>query len=554
MVKMNMVIILKNNIDYNMPSKLAILENVDMYSADELVGYIKSGIVTFDELCNDTDGCFRASVRKEVERKLVGSEEEDWISAKTSGNIGSLEQYLSTYPDGSHRAEARNLILSIQEAEERKVSANAWDSVDKNSIQALRSFCEENPDDIHCVEAKKLINKLRREEFIGFDIESLIKRVKNIQADKAVINTDDEIYKTIVGYLDRGKIKHSDLLEMLKADHNILRASVVNMLLDNGYLDYDDFETIGINRLFISHLVNGETSQGFAIPRKLDQINKLSTEIYFWGIPSSGKSCALGAILSVAGNGHVAKSMSQDNDCQGYGYMTRLAALFKSNDKVGTLPESTSIYSTYEMGFDLEDIDGAVHPLTCVDLAGELVRCMYKSDANEAMSDDEIGALDTLTNVLIDNRTKNRKIHFFVLEFGADDRKYEGLTQNVYLDGALRYIERTGIFKDDTDAIYLMITKVDKAKAEKGQLSAVLRDYISEYYGGFYNGLVKICRDWEINSGNVEIVPFSLGQVCFQDYCLFDEKPAGNVVRKLLERSKGFKNGKLQKGFNLFKK
>jgi len=52
----------------------------------------------------------------------------------------------------------------------------------------------------------------------------------------------------------------------------------------------------------------------------------------------------------------------------------------------------------------------------------------------------------------------------------------------------------------------------------------------------------------------VEIVPFSLGQVCFQDFCLFDEKPAGNVVRKLLERSKGFKNGKLQKGLNIFKK
>ena len=326
------------------------------------------------------------------------------------------------------------------------------------------------------------------------------------------------------------------------------------MLLDNGYLDYDDFETIGINAAFIRHLVNGETTQGFAIPRKLDKINKLSTEIYFWGIPSSGKSCALGAILSVAGNGRVAKSMSQDNDCQGYGYMTRLAALFNSNDCVGTLPEGTSIYSTYEMGFDLEDENNAVHPLTCIDLAGELVRCMYKSDANEDMSDDEMDALDTLTRVLIDNRTKNRKIHFFVLEYGADDRKYEGLTQNVYLDGALRYIERTGIFKDDTDAIYLMITKVDKANAGKGQLASILREYISETYGGFYNGLVKICRDCEINNGNVEIVPFSLGQVCFQDYCLFDEKPAGNVVRKLLERSKGFKNGKLQKGLNIFKR
>jgi len=341
---------------------------------------------------------------------------------------------------------------------------------------------------------------------------------------------------------------------MLKADHNILRASVVNMLLDNGYLDYDDFETIGINKSFIRHLVNGETTQGFAIPRKLDKINKLSTEIYFWGIPSSGKSCALGAILSVAGNGRVAKSMKKDNDCQGYDYMIRLAAMFMSNDEVGTLPEGNAIKSTYEMGFDLEDEDGAVHPLTCVDLAGELVRGMFKSDANEEMTDDELEALDTLTRVLIDNRTKNRKIHFFVLEYGGDDRMYEGLSQNVYLDAALRYIERTGIFKDDTDAIYLIITKVDKAKAGKGQLSTLLREYILEHYGGFYNGLVKICRDYDINSGNVEIIPFSLGQVCFQDYCLFDEKPAGNVVRKLLERSKGFKNGKLQKGFNLFKK
>jgi hypothetical protein len=537
-----------------MPNKSAIIENVEMYTPDELVGYIKSGIVTLEELINNTDGCFSVSVRKEVERKIAESEEEDWINAKNSRNIEALEEYLQTYSDGSHREDARSLIRSLQESEVHEASTNAWESVDKNSIPELSRFCDDHSDDIHCKDAKKLINKLRREEYIGFDMDALVNRIKNIQADKAVINTDAEIYKTIIGYLNSGKIKHSDLMAMLEADHNILRASIVNMLLDNGYIEYDDFKAIGIKDAFIKHLVNGETTQGFAIPRKLDKINKLSTEIYFWGIPSSGKSCALGAILSVAGNGRVARSMSQDNDCQGYGYMTRLAALFKSNNRVGTLPEGTSIYSTYEMGFDLEDENNAVHPITCIDLAGELVRCMYKSDAKEDMSEDEIEALDTLTRVLIDNRTKNRKIHFFVLEYGADDRKYEGLTQKVYLDGAVRYIERTGIFKDETDAIYLMITKVDKAKAKKGTLPSVLREYISENYGGFYNGLVKICGDCEINNGNVEIIPFSLGQVCFQDYCLFDEAPASNVVRKILERSKGVKNGKLQKGFRIFKR
>lgn len=536
-----------------MPSKVAILENVDMYSADELVQYIRGGIVTFKELCDDTDGCFPANVRKEVERKIQGSDDEDWQKAKASRSVDALQKYLVAYPTGAHRSEARNLIPEIEAGNLRVAMDKAWSDVDKNNIAELKRFCEDNPDDSHFAEAKRLINKLKREEFIGFDVNALVTRIKNIQADKTVLNNELEIFNTIVNYLDRGKIKHSDLLTMIKADKNILRASVVNMLLEDGYMDYDDFETIGINRSFIHHLVNEEKAPSFAIPKKLDQINKLSTEVYFWGIPSSGKSCALGAILSVAGNGRVAKSMKQDNDCQGYGYMTRLAALFKSDGTVGTLPEGTSIYSTYEMGFDLEDEDGASHPLTCIDLAGELVRCMYKSDANEPMSDDEMEALDTLTRVLIDNRTKNRKLHFFVLEYGADDRKYEGLTQNTYLVGALRYIERTGIFEKDTDAIYLMISKVDKAKGQ-GKLSDVLREYIAQTYGGFYNGLVKICRDCEINDGNVEIIPFSLGEVCFQEYCLFDEKPAGNVVRKLLTRTKGFKNGKIQRGLNFFKK
>ena len=50
-----------------MPNKQAIIENVDMYSADELVKYIKAGIVTFEELCDETEGYFSASVRKQEE-------------------------------------------------------------------------------------------------------------------------------------------------------------------------------------------------------------------------------------------------------------------------------------------------------------------------------------------------------------------------------------------------------------------------------------------------------------------------------------------------------
>ena len=38
-----------------MLSKEKILEDVSQFTADQLVDHIKTGIVTFDELCNDTD-------------------------------------------------------------------------------------------------------------------------------------------------------------------------------------------------------------------------------------------------------------------------------------------------------------------------------------------------------------------------------------------------------------------------------------------------------------------------------------------------------------------
>ena len=102
---------------------------------------------------------------------------------------------------------------------------------------------------------------------------------------------------------------------------------------------------------------------------------------------------------------------------------------------------------------------------------------------------------------MIDNRTQNRKLHFFVIEYGAEDRQYEGLPQQDYLQAAVQYIQRTGIFKKDTDGLYLLISKVDKAKAHGKELSEKLKDYIHENYQGFYNGLKKICRDNEINGG-----------------------------------------------------
>lgn len=38
---------------------------------------------------------------------------------------------------------------------------------------------------------------------------------------------------------------------------------------------------------------------------------------------------------------------------------------------------------------------------------------------------EQADAINTLDNILVKNRTNNRKIHFFVVEYGAQDKRLE---------------------------------------------------------------------------------------------------------------------------------
>lgn len=526
--------------------KQKILDNVEFYSAEELVEYIQQGIVTFDELVSETDGDFDAAKRKEVKQKLESGDSDAWENAKKMGTVDAVQKYLDTYPNGEYRNDARLLKQQLQSTAAKQQMQSSmektWQAVDKMSKEALQEYIRQYPTDIHVSEATALINQILLDEIMGVDADSLVSQIHQYQTDKTLTpaQQDNNIIAEIQRYLNEKKITKTEFLSKIQEDHNLLSAGVVKRLINNGDIAIGDLLSIGIDKLFIQKMFNGEAAHTFSKPEPLDRIHKQSTEVYFWGIPSSGKSCALGAILSVAASGTVAYSMDPDTGSQGYGYMTKLINLFQ-NGQVGTLMGGTAVDSFYEMGFDLVDNDEKVHPITCIDMAGELMRCMYKANADDPMSETDELMLDTMTKVLIDNKTTSRKMHFFVIEYGAEDRLYEGLPQRVYLDGALSYIKNTGIFKKDTDAIYIMITKADKVKKPTRE---VFTQYINEKYKGFYNGLEQICKDNEINKGRVEKIAFSLGEVCFQNYCKFNSRPAENVVNLILQRSASYRGGK----------
>lgn len=537
-----------------MPRKEDILDNVGEYSADQLVVYVKEGIVTFQELCDDTDGEFSATKRREVKYKLESGDSDEWSKAQKERTIEALNRYLAAYPEGQFRPQARALKKEIEDnikaGEYGREVSEAWERVDKRDLDSLSNFINKYPDSPYVKDANGHINDILRDDIMDISADTLVDQISEIQTDHSVTQKDEAIISLIKDYITNNKISKIDFLEKLSDDHNLLSAGVVKKLIEREQiLALNDLLSIHIEKSFIQKMFKGEEVKDYTDMSDLDEIHKQSTEVYFWGIPSSGKSCALGAILSVAANGKIAKIMDPDTESQGYGYMNYLINLFHEG-QIGTLMGGTPIEAFYEMGFDLVDQDGRIHPITCIDMAGELMRCMYKSNANMPLEDKDLKMLDTMTNILNGNRSSSRKMHIFVIEYGAENRLYEGFPQRVYLNGAVAYIKNTGIFKKDTDAIYIMVTKVDKLK---NITKDAITQYIKDNYLGFYNGLEQICIDNEINGKKVEKIAFSLGEVCFQNYCKFNPRPAENVVELILKRSASVRSGKLGKVEKLFR-
>lgn len=569
-----------------MPSKQSIIDSIERYDARQIVDYIRSGLFTFDELVDETAGYLAASVRREVETMLNDNDGPDFEQACALHTAEAYRAYLAKHPGGRHVGEVRERLDGLTPppfAGPRKPSAadtlfgpiedipappsapkpagDRWNMIDQSSIEAVRSYISDpaNAQSPNLRLARKQLNVLLSQEIKGYDIKAIKEIISDIRTNKEiddpnnpgskilVIDPNGKILEVLCQALSHNYISTADVLDLISGDHNYLHSSVIYGLINEGWITYDELQSLGIDRRFISYLAKQKRAEKFGRSVLLERINKQGTEVYFWGIPSSGKTCALGAMLNVASGGVLTRNMVMDNSCQGYGYMHHLSEIFSNNGEVSLLPPGTAVTDTFEMAFDLTDRNDKVHPITCIDLAGEMIRCMYKSDAGEELTEDQARSLKTLTDLLGDKATANRKIHFFVLEYGGEDRIYEGLGQKSYLDASLRYIERTGILEKDTDAVFLIFTKVDKTGLYGDALIEHLHEYTMKHYRGFYQGLADICKKKEINGGRVERLPFTLGEVCFQDYCLFDDESARLLVEKLIENTHSYSTGKWAK-------
>jgi len=382
-----------------------IIDNIDQYTARELVRYIRDGIITLEELQNEG---LPKSVQDELSRLLnEDTEENDWQQACNVNTEPSYQKYLDDYPHGKHRDEAwekkKNIRNSNSERANVDVSESAWLNVNKSLPGELQHFINQYPSSVHSIEARRLMNRLAG--------TSRLTGTQKIQRVLARCG-DDEIPSKIERLFLEQQATENDLIEIFLSDHNAISSDVVSRL--DGVLNFDSLGRAGINEAFIEKLQNDDL-QACDLDTDVTPLRKIPdgfTEIYFWGVPASGKTCAVGSIMSTMTNGNGVKSVMPHSDSQGARYMMPLASSFRE-DQVCVLPPRTKVEETFEMRYTITDEDNREHGVAFIDLSGELFECMHISRTGGTLTPKQQSALKILNDILVNNRSQNPKIHFF---------------------------------------------------------------------------------------------------------------------------------------------
>ena len=344
--------------------------------------------------------------------------------------------------------------------------------------------------------------------------------------------------KEKIQYLEHERRKLQEakqgILDNIKNNSNKYRPDEIEEYLKNGTLTHDELVERGIPESII-HAVLNPKRLSLKIGETPTSIPDGYTEVYFWGMPGSGKTCALGALLSTADKAGYLNIASGTGYAYGYGVKN----IFLNENTY--LPMPTPVEKTQYVPFTLKKANEKnSRSVSLIELSGEMFKCFFKKNAGLEFNSPHLEAGFNSTMEFL--KGNNRKIHFFFVDYNNDGRvDDDGFTQANYLNAASNFFNdaENNIFGKSTDAVYVVLTKSDLMNCSSEDRVSKAKEYVSNPpFSSFVNTLKSNLRKNSINSGRLTVEPFSLGDVYFQQICSFDDRTSHNILEILFDRIK----------------
>lgn len=445
------------------------------------------------------------SYREQFPQGVHISEVDDkvWEIVKVNG---TWPAYLNFFHDGKHADEAREKQAKQREEEEARAAAEseeeeAW-KVAKNydTVASYQGYMDAYPNGKYAKEAQS-----KKYELSVKEKENII---RNLEEDRNAYS---------LAYIKSYGISSNDLRGRIRDSKGQVRDEVLR-----------SWE-------IIPKILNmGETPE--SIPEGC-------TEVYFWGVPGSGKTCAMAAILSCARK----KKHFAPRPGKGLAYMNDLSSMFTPEPGIPAvyLPAGSDVDTTQYLPLTLnekiENRKGSKvisHNLSVIEISGEIFECFSCELENRPYkSIEHRTTYEQLKKYLKSN--DNPKYHFFIL----DSKPTQNADQMRHLQNAALFFQTEGVFNATTQGISLIVTKSDILSPNRNDWVRCAEEAAEEYFGSLVTQLKAIVGNPDdgglgISDGTLPVIPLSIGEVFFQKLCLFDPEPATVLVDLLIEYSK----------------
>lgn len=460
-------------------------------------------------------------------------EDEPWIKTIKKHNIDDYKDYIDTFH--KHIKEAEDAIEDIQDDIDWK-NAEENDQNVKSREEAIMAY--ENYLQKHSKE--KNVNLVKDGKYVSRAKE----RIRQLKKKPVgPLTPEQRLFEELKK--DRNKYNPKEIQEKVK-DH----ITEWDHLVDEGIFDEDECQAIK----------DYKKPYELDFPAAPEKLSDETTEVYFWGTRGTGKTCAMGAVLSAA---NTIEGNLTTRPCSGKHYADALSNMLKAGT-IALLPNSnptdpsvSEMLCSFRKEIEKKTLLGKTrkineeHGVSIVDVAGEVFVSMYLKSTGKQLKEIDEKLLNIIEKFL--KTGKKDKIHFFVIEYGdgagakevRTDRIVPPPTQDQTLSNGLQYLSDNHILGNSV-SINVLVTKCDLMSIPENQTrKSAVAEYVKKEYKSFWKQLTAACEDNNIHnhynskSFEPEIIPFSIGEVFTRSLCRFDDADTKKVMDVFLEKTYG---------------
>lgn len=546
-------------------------------------------------------GVFSTTHLVEAKTKLrelaAALEDKDWMSVKTSNDMSEVMSFISKIKEGTYSETYLQDALRKAELMDWTMAKNSRDALVLNGYIQKCNTCFYPSS--HVNEAKTLLEEWESGSIVSDWDRVLTETDMDVRVAK--INEFIQRYamnpsETAQRYLDKAQKELSRIADEKEARKDWIDAKQTNTIL--GYADfitkhpYSDYreeadrliqemkgdllndmkrypfkynremmyDYISTNALTMSDLVDTSdtlTDRAYShikrYPRLIDEQRQLpvstlenpksedgNTDVYFFGVSGSGKTCVLAGIMSLTGK------LGFRFDPKGPGGGGNYAMELRNYARTSMLPPATDQNYIQVIDGEINDEDNHLHKISLIEMSGEKTAEFAAINNPTSLDDLGAGASGLLSN-------DNNKVIFFVIDptneknvqMGRDSNQW--VMQSDVLNCVSSLLSKNKELMKKVVAIHVILTKSDTLGdyVDRDVIQEVLN---SQGYQAVLEDIKSICEHYNINKQtgfHVGLYPFCVGKFMPGDVYTFDETDSLKILRVIQKntiprRKKGF--------------